>query len=105
MLFSLLLLFGRVILEQFLHGLVEALLVLLLVRAGINGLSGVSCPDELFCRGVVHVQNESPDTDGRAAGRRHSTSPTKASAHAIGVPLLLLIDRDLIADIEVSLVV
>jgi hypothetical protein len=42
---SLLLLFGRVILQQFLHGLVQILLVLFLLRAGVNSLARTSSPD------------------------------------------------------------
>src|SRR5215469_6771472 len=39
-------LFGRIILQQLCHGFVQILLVLFLVRAGINGLSRISSPDQ-----------------------------------------------------------
>src|SRR5258708_14379871 len=99
-----LLLFGRVILQQFLHSLVQVLLVLFLVRTRVKRLGGISSPHELLPRWVIHIENQSSYVDCRTRGRRGST-PTDAVAHVVSVPLRLLTDRDLIGKIKISFVV
>src|SRR5260370_41751804 len=101
---SVLLLFGRVILQQFLHSLVQLLLVLFLVRTRVKRLGGISSPHELLRRWIIHIENQSSHVDCRTRCSRHST-PTDAAAHAVCVPLRLLTDCNLIAEIKISLVV
>src|SRR5215469_2282904 len=96
-----LLLLRRVVLEQFLHGLIEILHVLFLVGTGVNRLGGVAGPDQLLGRGIVHIENKSSDTNRGTGGRSHAAA--EAATCAPGVPLPFLIDRDLIADIEIGL--
>ncbi len=50
-------LFGREILQQLLHGLVQILLLFFLVCAGIECLAGAASPNELFGSGIVHVEH------------------------------------------------
>src|SRR6266851_7217617 len=101
---SVLLPFGRVTLQQFLHSLVQVLFVLFLVRTRVKRLDGISSPHELLSRWVIHIENQSSYVDCRTRGRRGST-PTDAVAHAVSVPLRLLTDRDLIGKIKISFVV
>src|SRR5260370_2493141 len=91
---SVLLPFGLVILQQFLHSLVQVLLVLFLVRTRVKRLGGISSPHELLTRWVIHIENQSSYVDCRTRGRRGST-PTDAVARLVSVPLRLLADRDL----------
>src|SRR5258708_22990263 len=96
-----LLLLGREILQQFLHSLVQVLLVLFLVRTRVKRLGGISSPHESLRRWIIHIENQSPHVDCRTRGRRYST-PADATAHAVCVPLRLLTDRDLIGEIKIS---
>src|SRR6516164_7091861 len=91
----------RIVLEQFLHGLIQILRVLFLVGTGVNRLGGIAGPDQLLARGIIHIENESSDTNRRTGGRAHAAA--EAATCAPGVPLPFLIDRDLIADIEIGL--
>src|SRR5713101_3452146 len=101
---SVLLLFGWVILQQFLHSLGQVLLVLFLIRTWVKRFRGISSPHELLRRWIVHIEIQSSHLDCRTRGRRHST-PTDATAHAVCVPLRLLPDCTLIAEIKISFVV
>src|SRR5260370_23721344 len=44
---------GREILQQLLHGVVQILLLLVLVRAGVECLARAASPNELFSSGLV----------------------------------------------------
>ena len=101
-LFASLFLFRSVVLQQLRHGLVQVFLVLFLVRAGVDSLGCISGPDELLCRRIIQIKDQSPNNDCRARSSRHPASADTAT-HSISIPLLFLIDSDLVADIKISL--
>ena len=59
--------------SNFRHGLVQILLVLFLVAAGIERLRGRSCPNKLFARRVIHIENQTVST-GKAGLESELTS-------------------------------
>src|SRR5579863_1715318 len=96
-------LLGREILQQFLHGLVQVLLFLLLVGVGIESLGDAASPDKLLGRGIVHIKDQSAGANDGLGRRTHSAAPAKAAC-AVSVPLRLVIDRGLVTDKEIGLV-
>src|SRR5260370_17609179 len=95
---SVLLPFGLVILQQFLHSLVQVLLVLFLVRTRVKRLGGISSPHELLTRWFIHIDNHSSYVYWRTRGRR-GCSPTDAVARVVHVLLLVLLSLSLHAHI------
>ena len=93
--------FGRKILEQLGHGLVELLLCFFRVAVGIHGISNAALPNQLFGAGIIEINDDGADIDGRACGRAHAATPARAHAGAVPVPLALFLQSNLIRDGEI----
>src|SRR5580693_959821 len=91
-----------VILQQLRHSLVQILLVLFLVAAGIERLRGCSCPNKLFGRRVIDIENQRSITYRGTCGGSHSAEA--GAAHTVCVPLLFFVDGNLITDQEIGFV-
>src|SRR5271166_3036689 len=76
---SLLTCLRRVILEKLGHGLLQGLIVLIRIFLKVNGLGGISTPDELLCCGVIQVYEQHTGGYGRSLARHCTAIPSTQS--------------------------
>jgi hypothetical protein len=98
---SLLLYRRREVLQQLGNAILQVLQILLFVAVGADRLGRPALPDLLLAGHRVYVKNQGAVVDGRAGSGSHA-SKTEA-AHAVGVPLPLLLDGYLVANQQIGL--
>src|SRR5271154_3848584 len=88
----------REVLQEFVNAVLHVLEVLLLVTAGTDRLCCPALPDLLLGGHGIHVEDQRPVIDGRTGGLTHAAE----TAHAKGIPLLLLLDGCLITNQQIG---
>src|SRR5579862_1642352 len=91
-------------LEKFRHCLVQTILILLRVFTRVQRLGCRASPQELLLPHSVDIETEGANLNGRTGSGCHSAAPSP-TASTVSVPLGLLRNRNLIAHIQISLLI
>src|SRR5450631_1312224 len=92
----------REALQKLCHRLVDAVQVRLRVLARIQSLGRLAPPDELLRCRIVEINAESANLNRGTRGARHATTHPPTASHAVRIPLLLLLNGGLNADIHIG---
>ena len=94
-------------LQQFLHCFIYVFLVFQRILAGADRLRREACPNQLLCGRVIKIQYEGSNVNICAGCRRGAHGSVQAGrteeiAHAGGIPLLLPVDSDAVANQKIG---